>query len=410
MKKINEINTDIKDTVLLVGRGSSVDSIDWKKLQEDNKYDIATLSYAINLVDKCKFGFGFHLSLKQYIKLTGRSEFFILPESLIKHYEERNRDNLEQRNLYCFNSITDFDLNKEYSNDELFNCYGTVVGAVQFLHRMGYKKIKYIGFDGGELYGELVSEYRKPKKKIGAIQSYVKSWEKVNEYVSHFNIEFEKLNEYKIRDTLLKEDIIKREKEKYNQIHEEVKYGGMTGRVKWFKRNTDDFHLKVKHRLKRMCNSMLDVGCGKVPFMRFFKAHYPHIKLTGIDIWDGVLQYKDEFDVHVMDVCNMDFPDNSFDIVCHFDGLEHIPPQLEDDVLNEEYRVTKKFIYHTIAVHYAKHHDIEYEEKGLGAIHINIKSADDWREKFEYFCMKNDMALIGFEDYGYAIHVLLEKL
>ena len=63
------------------------------------------------------------------------------------------------------------------------------------------------------------------------------------------------------------------------------------------------------------------------------------------------------------DICNLPFKDKSFDIVTHIYGMEHIPLAIEKDVLLEELRVSKKYIYHQIATSLTAN-DKERKKKG----------------------------------------------
>lgn len=62
----------------------------------------------------------------------------------------------------------------------------------------------------------------------------------------------------------------------------------------------------------------LDIGCGKMPYKRFF---------TNIDEYIGVDIYPppDQEDVIEADAMNLPFKDNSFDTVVPFEVLEHAP-------------------------------------------------------------------------------------
>jgi ubiquinone/menaquinone biosynthesis C-methylase UbiE len=157
------------------------------------------------------------------------------------------------------------------------------------------------------------------------------------------------------------------------------KYGGKSGRIKVFKRANDLLHKKVKRALA-LSKSLLDVGCGKGAFMDYFKrAHGMHC--TGIEIAENV--GRPDLNIIYGSAHEMIFKDKQFDIVVHQDGMEHIPEEIERQVLSELFRVSRNYIYMTIAIHEVKHNDDKTESMGLGKVHCNMKSIADWEEILE---------------------------
>jgi len=84
---------------------------------------------------------------------------------------------------------------------------------------------------------------------------------------------------------------------------------------------------------------LLDVGCGN----GHFTAHFDKLcKVTGIDYSEGMLGLNPVKNTFLMEAENIDFNDNSFDIVfCHA-LLHHI--ENIDRVLTEMRRVSRKYI------------------------------------------------------------------
>lgn len=206
------------------------------------------------------------------------------------------------------------------------------------------------------------------------------------------------------------EQIKEREKVKYNLLYSsDDKYGGRTGRAKVFLRGNDEIHSFVKEALLKS-SSLLDVGCGKGHFMLMFKEYWPNLKvITGLDIAARSLQkYDPGLKIYEASADDMPFPDSSFDFVAHMDGMEHIPVEMEELVFAEEVRVAKKFIYHTIATHPVKR-DKVWIAKGLGAIHINMRTPAEWKTIFEAYADKYRVKIKHFVDYRLWVHVMLEK-
>lgn len=200
--------------------------------------------------------------------------------------------------------------------------------------------------------------------------------------------------------------LIEKEKEKYNELHKrEVKYGGKTGRAKAFLRAKDKLHLKVKEGLNNS-KTLLDVGCGKGFMLKFFKSRYKHLKITGVDIANEVNEYCKKFDFYCCSANSMPFDTNSFDIVIHQDGMEHIPIDIEKDVMNEICRVANKYIYMTIAIH-----EIGRDNGKIGndKVHCNIKSVKEWKKIFIEFVLKNNIKHWLFDADKNWVYVYMEK-
>ena len=207
-----------------------------------------------------------------------------------------------------------------------------------------------------------------------------------------------------------RDELIKREKMKYNLLYmEDVKYGWKSGRPKTFLRGNDEVHNVVKDVLKRS-NTMLDVGCGRGYFTNALRIAFPHLQITYTDIAaKEIMKYRPDLDIIEASADNMHmFKNSQFDIVTHLDGMEHIPPEIEEQAIAEEIRVSKRYIYHQIAVH-GVGRDKLWETRGLGKVHINVKSADQWKKAFEHYAKKYKVKLLYIKDYRDWVHVLLER-
>lgn len=86
-------------------------------------------------------------------------------------------------------------------------------------------------------------------------------------------------------------------------------------------------------------NTLLDVGCGNGFFIYYFDTI---CQTTGVDYSEKMIELNPIKDKHIMDANNLEFEDNSFDIVfCHA-LLHHI--ENIDKVIQEMRRVSKKYI------------------------------------------------------------------
>jgi ubiquinone/menaquinone biosynthesis C-methylase UbiE len=206
------------------------------------------------------------------------------------------------------------------------------------------------------------------------------------------------------------EQLIEREKVKYNLLYaSDEKYGGRSGRPKTFLRGNDEIHTFTKKALSNS-KTLLDIGCGQGFFVDFFKQQYPKMQISCIDIAAKELQ-KRRPDLNIIEASadELPFDNDKFDIVTHLDGMEHIPVEIEEQVFREEYRVSRKYIYHQIATHPVKRDQV-WIDKGLGAIHINMKTAEEWRVWFEEMSLRYGAKILNFVDYRLWVHVLLEKI
>lgn len=203
---------DKREGVILLGRGPSVDTLDTDKINKQEKYDICTITDAIKLVDNPTFSFNYHdqglRRIKSYIK---NPKYLIVPIKLFQDLEHKKwytlLSKLDEANIYVFEGRNRKDMaifEKGYFdirvNKHLWNRHGSVVGVVNFLcGYMGYKKIRYLGFDGGRSYGREVFSKRKPSKVEGAEIDYEESWKTVQVMLKHYSdVSFERLTEYVI--------------------------------------------------------------------------------------------------------------------------------------------------------------------------------------------------------------------
>ena len=175
--------------------------------------------------------------------------------------------------------------------------------------------------------------------------------------------------------------LFEHEKAKYNIVHKSCD-DGTTGNGRQLNElltSSSDFHNLWKS-LANSSNSFLEIGLGCGTILDFFKEN--NIQYCGIDISDYIVESlsKRGLNVKHMSCHDMSFEDNSFDIVQHLDGLEHIPVEWENHALSEEVRVSKRYVFHANAMGDAWLDRVS-KSKGFDEVHVNIKDETGW-DKF----------------------------
>lgn len=178
-----------KDGIIIVGRGPSVDTLNLSQLNGQDKYDIFTINDAVKLVEKPKFSIHFHLqSVIRSMEEFDRAEHILLSSKCLWQCQKRREfalyDKLKSmKNVYFFFSGSR-DFGFMISDDiprvpeyRLYHYKGSISGVVYFAAGyMNYKKIRFIGFDGGTEYGQKVDDERKLSKIYHAQLNYLGSW------------------------------------------------------------------------------------------------------------------------------------------------------------------------------------------------------------------------------------------
>lgn len=90
-------------------------------------------------------------------------------------------------------------------------------------------------------------------------------------------------------------------------------------------------------------DSLLDVGCGNGRYvLHYARTH----ETTGLDLQSYPQWDEDPERFHVGDAADLPFDDNSFDTVCCFETLEHVPDPAA--VLKELHRVCRRNVIVTV--------------------------------------------------------------
>ena len=130
--------------------------------------------------------------------------------------------------------------------------------------------------------------------------------------------------------------------------------------------------------------SVLDVGCSAgIGLEHYFKLITE--KCCGIDVSKIAIEraVKKGFDARVASVTSIPFEDQSFDLVCSTDVMEHLRPEDQTLVHRECFRVSKKYVAHKIA------NTPEGNKFGDTELHLTCWSHDQWMDFFESLNLEN---------------------
>lgn len=131
-----------------------------------------------------------------------------------------------------------------------------------------------------------------------------------------------------------------------------LRYGPIVKELKRIKRNSKSDKVKI-----------LEIGSGTIGITRFYKG-----VIVGIDIEqerysNPRLKYLNA------SATNLPFKDKSFDVVISVDTLEHLSRKQQLKMVNEAYRVSRKYILLTYPIGFNKYHKLlikRYRKTELG--------------------------------------------
>jgi len=202
--------------------------------------------------------------------------------------------------------------------------------------------------------------------------------------------------------------LIKVELEKYNALHNRKAYGLETARKKWFTLPSDSKFIRKAIKILSSSDTILDVACGKGSFIDHFKETL-NSEIQGIDISNIAVDSRPDLSIDLGSIHRLPYSDNSYDCVYHLDGMEHIPVTLQSKVLDEQFRVAKKFIIHSLSTNIDKRSD-EYLKKiniNTTSVHINLKSFDEWKNFFRKKARENGWKIIEFDCVSFDTQVCI---
>jgi ubiquinone/menaquinone biosynthesis C-methylase UbiE len=213
----------------------------------------------------------------------------------------------------------------------------------------------------------------------------------------------------------MKPNLLKHESLKYDLLHNIEAYGFSTGRKAWFSKSSTVPFIKKTMSILSNSNRILDVCCGKGSFIDHFNETL-NLKIDGIDISKVAVDSRKDLNLVLGSADDLPYSDKSYDCLYHFDGMEHIPIEIEDKVLDEQFRVSSKYIIHCLSIKNDDIHDkylkTRHEDISMTPVHINIKPSGDWLNIFNQKANQHGWKIIEFDDTAFSHHVsvILEKV
>ena len=131
--------------------------------------------------------------------------------------------------------------------------------------------------------------------------------------------------------------------------------------------------------------SVLDIGCSTgIGIKSFFEPLGKQCE--GIDVSKTAINRAIKRGVSAQVACVTDIPfdDNSFDLVCSTDLIEHLLPKDQEKAHRECFRTSNKYVAHKISN--------TPEGKtflGIGPLHLTCWTHEKWMEFFESLNLKN---------------------
>lgn len=184
-------------------------------------------------------------------------------------------------------------------------------------------------------------------------------------------------------------------------ISETFKYeGGTLVDTSNFKKHTSDnplqrklidrFHARVTDIVTGLQPAtMLDAGCGEGFVIDIFQTAMPETWIAGFDVLENSVKAAQQRNpraaVAVGDIYNIDFADDSFDLVCCFEVLEHLHEP--DRALKELARVAKSHVVLSVPhepffclANAARGKNLDIRPRGSDPDHRNFWSRENFAE------------------------------
>ena len=155
----------------------------------------------------------------------------------------------------------------------------------------------------------------------------------------------------------------------------------------------DRFHKKVTGIVSGLQpQTMLDAGCGEGFVASIFFDAMPGVEITGFDVLEDSVKLAQvrnpQGTFKVGDIYNIDYPDNSFDVVYCFEVMEHLHEP--DRAIAEMARVAKRAVVLSVPhepffclANFARGKNLDQTPKGSDPDHRNFWSREGFGKFIE---------------------------
>lgn len=158
-------------------------------------------------------------------------------------------------------------------------------------------------------------------------------------------------------------------------------YGGFSYHERFWKPVIPDFIDTYK---LTPTSKILDIGCAKGFMLYDFMQALPGIDITGIDISEyAINNAKEEVQPFVQtgNACNLEFEDNSFDLVISITTIHNLEKENCKKALSEIERVSKKDKFITVDAYHSEEEKLRMDMWNLTA--LTYMSVDEWKLFFK---------------------------
>lgn len=211
-------------------------------------------------------------------------------------------------------------------------------------------------------------------------------------------------------------DLIKKEKRKYDELHRMSGYDPESagyGRQLSLVRNSESlFFASIRESIDK--DDILEIGIGAGEMTRWLIENTE--RSVSIDISEYAVESVKEIipnsDNRILQASASELPfeQKKFKTVMHLDGMEHIPREIEFACLEQAIKVLTKDgrIYYANACCDAWWDHILLS-KGYDEAHINIKTPEEWIQFYRFHSRKLGYEVEYHEVVNDTVYVILKK-
>ena len=258
------------------------------------------------------------------------------------------------------NVPTEADLLIDSNSDSLIGVSSTVHSALHFCKLIGASKVVLVGFDGTGGYANCLGldlpvgggQHERIKKDTVRL---IELLGLESEFACEVQIKGDSIDYQSLYDKLRR-----------NGYHQNENSSHLHKYVPWIFEN-----LKFQN--------VLDIGCSSGASLELFSQK--GVEATGLDVSILAVEEARKSGRNVVHGCatRLPFPDNSFDLVCSADVMEHLSPNDGSLACKEACRVARRNVFMKIA----EKEDSTEKWKAIAGhpLHLTTQSIDWWKNQ-----------------------------